>query len=111
MNFDEYQTRSRATAVYPGKDGVQGLTYVTLGLTGESGEVAEKVKKILRDANGTVSEQTRDAILKELGDVLWYLAQVATELKSSLDVVANANLVKLADRQARLVLKGSGDNR
>ncbi|MFH0820101.1 MAG: nucleoside triphosphate pyrophosphohydrolase family protein [bacterium] len=109
MNFEEYQKLSRRTAFYPNKD--NNFVYPTLGLSGETGEVAEKIKKVLRDKNGVVDEATKADLAKELGDVLWYMAQIATELGLSLDEIAKNNIVKLADRQKRDMLKGNGDNR
>jgi NTP pyrophosphatase (non-canonical NTP hydrolase) len=109
MQLSEYQARSRATAVYPGAG--DNLLYPTLGLCGESGEVAEKVKKMLRDDGGVLSDERRSALAKELGDVLWYAAQLATEAGLDLDAVATANLEKLLDRQRRGALRGSGDDR
>jgi NTP pyrophosphatase (non-canonical NTP hydrolase) len=109
MNFEEYQKKSRATAKYPNAD--ENYIYPTLGLTGESGEVAEKIKKVLRDKAGKIDEIDREEIKKELGDVLWYLTQLASELKISLEEVATSNLTKLYDRMERGTLSGSGDNR
>ena len=109
MTFNEYQERSRKTALYPDKD--HSFIYPTLGLTGEAGEVAEKVKKILRDDNGVVTDAKRAEITKELGDVIWYVAQIATEFGLSLDEVARANSEKLESRMDRGTLHGSGDNR
>ena len=109
MDFAEYQTRSRATAVYP--DAGNNITYPALGLCGEAGETAEKVKKAIRDDGGSLTEERRDAIAAELGDVLWYVAQLATEAALDLDEIAQANLDKLASRQQRAVLHGSGDER
>ena len=109
MDFKEYQIKSRQTAIYPGAD--QNFIYPTLGLVGEAGEVAEKIKKVLRDAGGVVSEEARAEISKELGDVLWYVAQVATELHLDLDDVAQNNLDKLFSRKDRGQLHGNGDNR
>lgn len=109
MNFEEYQKLSRRTAIYPDKD--KNFIYPTLGLAGETGEVVEKIKRILRDKNMVVSEETKKEITKELGDVLWYLAQLATELGLSLDEIASLNIEKLSDRQKRGELHGSGDNR
>jgi NTP pyrophosphatase (non-canonical NTP hydrolase) len=88
-----------------------GLSYPALGLAGEAGEVAEHVKKSIRDDGGVVTAERREALGKELGDVLWYLAQLATELELELDEVAEANLQKLRSRQLRGVLSGSGDDR
>lgn len=109
MELSEYQRLSRRTALYP--RGQMGLAYPTLGLTGEAGEVAEHVKKSIRDDGGAVTDERRGALSKELGDVLWYLAQLATELELDLDEVAQANLDKLLSRQQRGVLSGSGDDR
>ncbi|MCL4531194.1 MAG: nucleoside triphosphate pyrophosphohydrolase family protein [Chloroflexi bacterium] len=109
MNFTEYQTKSRATAKYPVIG--HGVIYPTLGLTNEAGEVAGKIKKVFRDKDGVISDETREALKAELGDVLWYLAQVCTELNLSLDEVAETNLAKLLDRQARGKIHGDGDNR
>jgi len=85
--------------------------YPTLGLSGETGEIAEKVKKIIRDDQGVITDEKRDQIAKEAGDVLWYLSQLATEIDYSLEDIAQMNLDKLASRAARGVLSGSGDNR
>lgn len=109
MDFSDFQARSRETAVYP--QAGDNLLYPTLGLCGEAGEVAEKVKKMIRDDDGALSDERRAALSKELGDVLWYVAQLATEAGLDLDVVAAANLDKLASRLRRGVLQGSGDDR
>ena len=109
MKLSDYQQRSRATAVYP--DAGANLTYPALGLCGEAGEVAEKVKKAIRDDGGVLSAERRDALAGELGDVLWYVAQLATEAGLELDVIADANLAKLRSRQERSVWSGSGDTR
>lgn len=109
MRFSEYQARSRATAVYP--DAGSNIVYPALGLCGEAGETAEKVKKAIRDDGGTLTEERREAIAAELGDVLWYAAQLATEAGLDLEEVAEANLAKLASRRERAVLHGSGDDR
>lgn len=109
MELNEYQEQAQKTALYPeiGKS----FVYPTLGLVGEAGEVAEKVKKIMRNHNGEVSEETRQEIKKELGDVLWYLAQLSREFGFTLDEVAQANVKKLADRMERGVIHSKGDNR
>lgn len=109
MNFSEYQEKSRVTAKYP--DAGKNYIYPTLGLAGEAGEVAEKIKKVIRDHGGEVSDDTRAEIEKELGDVLWYVTQLASELHISMEDVAEGNLKKLYDRMERGVLSGSGDNR
>ena len=109
MNFTEYQQKAKATAKYPVIG--HGVIYPTLGLTNEAGEVAGKIKKVFRDKDGIISDETRDALKAELGDVLWYLAQVATELNLSLDEIAEYNIAKLLDRQTRGKIQGDGDNR
>jgi NTP pyrophosphatase (non-canonical NTP hydrolase) len=85
--------------------------YPTLGLCGEAGEVADKVKKVIRDDDGVFSDPVRESLKLELGDVLWYVAQLASELGFDLDSIARANLEKLASRAARNVIAGSGDQR
>lgn len=109
MNFNQYQKESRKTALYPNKG--KNFIYPTLGLVGESGEVAEKIKKILRDDGGIIKAEKKKEIEKELGDVLWYLAQIATELNLSLSNIAKENLKKLKSRKERNKIHGSGDNR
>jgi NTP pyrophosphatase (non-canonical NTP hydrolase) len=109
MLISEYQELSRRTATYPGAG--DNIVYPTLGLAGEAGEVAEKVKKLLRDDDGVMSEERREALAGELGDVLWYVAQVATEAGLDLEEIAQGNLDKLLSRQRRGVLSGSGDSR
>lgn len=109
MTFGEYQKNSRETAVYPNKD--NNFIYPVLGLAGEAGEVAEKIKKVLRDDNGVITDQKREDVKKELGDVLWYIAQVATELNMSLEDVASHNIEKLSSRKEKGQLHGDGDNR
>jgi NTP pyrophosphatase (non-canonical NTP hydrolase) len=108
MDLSQYQRESRRTAEYPRE---AWLAYPALGLAGEAGEVAEHAKKAIRDDAGKVSDERRAAMSKELGDVLWYVAQLATELNLDLDQIANQNLEKLFSRQARGVLSGSGDDR
>ena len=109
MQLSDYQRLSRATAVYP--DAGSNLTYPALGLCGEAGEAAEKVKKAIRDDGGELTPERRDALAAELGDVLWYVAQLATEAGLDLDELARANLDKLLSRRDRDVLHGSGDFR
>ena len=109
MDFTEYQTKSRKTAGYPPIG--HPVIYPTLGLTNEAGEVAGKVKKIFRDKGGVIGEADRQALKGELGDVLWYLAQMCTELGLSLDEVAESNIEKLYSRLERGKIGGDGDNR
>jgi NTP pyrophosphatase (non-canonical NTP hydrolase) len=108
VEFSDYQRLSRRTAEYPRE---AWLAYPALGLAGEAGEVAEHAKKTIRDDDGTVNAERRVAMAKELGDVLWYVAQLASELELDLDEVAEENLQKLLSRQRRGVLSGSGDDR
>lgn len=108
MELSDYQRRSRRTAEYPRE---AWLAYPALGLAGEAGEVAEHAKKAIRDDAGEVTDGRRAAIARELGDVLWYAAQLASELGLELDAIARENLEKLLSRQRRGVLSGSGDNR
>lgn len=105
MSFDEYQIWTRTTAIYPEE---QALEYTALGLASEAGEVAGKVKKIIRDGD---SGDLRVAVEAELGDVLWYLARISDELGVDLSTVASDNQFKLESRQERGKLQGSGDNR
>ena len=109
-DFSDYQAGAMSTAIYPGK-GEGNWTYPALGLAGETGEISEKLKKALRDENGVVSEDRRSAIKKELGDVLWYVAALSTELGLDMQEIAEENLAKLARRQVEGKLKGDGDNR
>jgi NTP pyrophosphatase (non-canonical NTP hydrolase) len=108
VELSDYQRRSRRTAQYSRE---AWLIYPTLGLVGEAGEVAEHVKKVIRDDAGAVSAARRVALAKELGDVLWYVAGLASELGLDLDEIAQANLEKLLSRRRRGVLAGSGDER
>lgn len=110
LSFEAYAEAAGHTATYPGR-GTGVLTYPVLGLNGEAGEVAEKLKKIIRDHGGDVSDAQRDALIKELGDVLWYVAACCHELKVPMDEVAQKNLDKLASRKQRGVISGSGDER
>ena len=109
MELAEYQNQSRTTAVYPNAGA--NLTYPALGLCGEAGEAAEKVKKAIRDDGGQLTPARREALAAELGDVLWYLAPLATEAGHDLDEIAEENLHKLLSRRERGVLQGSGDRR
>src|SRR5574340_476116 len=107
MQFSDYQKRAGDTAQYP----IIGhrVIYPTLGLANEAGEVAGKIKKVFRDKDGQVNEETREALKAELGDVLWYLAQMCTELGLSLEEVAAYNITKLYSRLERGVIRDDGD--
>ena len=107
--FAVYQRESRKTWSVIHTD--HSIVYPTLGLTNEAGEVAGKIKKIFRDRNGEINEADREALKQELGDVLWYLTQICTELDLTLEEVAEANLTKLFSRKARNVIGGDGDIR
>lgn len=109
MTFSEYEHEAEKTALYPRKG--KNIFYPTLGLVGEAGEVADKVSKIIRDDNEVITPERRASLIKELGDVLWYLAAVSGELGVSLDEIAKENLHKLASRQERGTLHGVGDDR
>lgn len=113
LSLNAYQRAASETAVYPdaGEGNINALSYVTLGLVGEAGEIANKVKKVIRDSDGVMSATTRADIRKEVGDVLWYVARLADELGVPLGYIADANLGKLYDRKDRGVLGGSGDER
>jgi len=107
--FDDYEKTIMALAVYPNIG--HNFVYPVLGLCGEAGEVAEKIKKTLRDHGGELNQERKATILKELGDVLWYLTATANECGWSLRDVAEENQRKLLDRHGRGVLHGEGDMR
>ena len=109
MDFKTYQKQARLTAQYPnlGSNNI----YPTLGLVGEAGEVAEKVKKVIRDKNEIFDNESKLGIKKELGDVLWYVANLCTEFNFNLDDVAFQNLEKLKLRTTKGTISGSGDDR
>ena len=94
MEFNEYQKKAGETAVYP-KIGGKGFLYPAIGLAGETGEILEKIKKMFRDEGGELSDERRADIVKELGDVLWYVAMLAKELDEKLGDVAQKNIDKL----------------
>ena len=108
MTFDDYQMAARRTALYPDQHSV---TYTALGLASEAGEVAGKVKKVLRDHGGDFGPDQVSAIRDELGDVLWYVAMLAADLGLSMDDLAANNLEKLRSRLERGVIGGQGDQR
>lgn len=115
MNFKDYQEKAWST--FKLQTAPNKLIYLTLGINGEAGEIAEKVKKLIRDCGDgsgnvpEITEEKREELKKELGDVLWYLAGIATALDLSLEDVAVGNIEKLASRKERDVIGGSGDNR
>ncbi len=108
MTFNEYQKEALTTAIYP-----REMAFIdpALGLAGESGEVADKIKKVYRDHGGVFNDEQRKAIALELGDVLWHCASLAHELGYSLDDIARLNIEKVQSRQRRGVIHGNGDNR
>ena len=106
MTFDEYQEIAETTAMYPLS---YKVIYPTLGLAGEAGEVAEKIKKIIR--SNVISPWPEEDLKKELGDVLWYISAIATDLGLSLEEIAETNIDKLKSRAERGKIQGDGDNR
>lgn len=112
LTLNEYQKEAFQTAIYPeaGTGSLLAMMYCGLGL-GESGECQGKIKKILRDDNGILTAERREAIIGELGGQLWYIGALATEMDVTLEEVASKNLETLSSRQERGVLQGSGDNR
>lgn len=113
-DFDRYQRQTRKTAIYPANSQVDIVAYLALGVASEAGEVAGKVKKVLRDdrpEDGLIPEEAKAAILAELGDVLWYVARLVDELDENLSAVVQENTRKLTSRLERGTIQGSGDNR
>lgn len=119
MTIKEYQTIIEKTAVYPKEI---GLAYCAMGLTGEAGEVSDKIKKLYRDRDllnksfetvATTDEyvEIRNGLKKELGDVMWYVTAMANEMNLSLESIMQANYDKLIKRRDTNTLHGSGDNR
>jgi len=109
LTFWQYMNIVDKTAMYP--DRGQNIVYPVLGLNGEAGEVADKLKKIMRDKEGFVSDEDRFSIIKELGDVLWYINAVAYELDTTLEYIAKTNIDKLLRRLESGTIQGSGDDR
>jgi NTP pyrophosphatase (non-canonical NTP hydrolase) len=110
MDFKEYQKLAHRTSINPLVGGVN-YVYPTLGLTGESGELANKIKKIFRDDKGILTAARKEDVKHELGDMLWYIAEICTCMDISLDEIADANIKMLASRLERNKISGSGDNR
>lgn len=112
MAFNEYQVLAATTAIYPesGTGSALALAYVGLGL-GEAGEIQNKIKKVIRDSGGTLTDQMRADLVKEYGDLLWYVANGLSELGVQMSDAARGNIEKLFSRKDRGVLGGSGDDR
>ena len=108
MTIKEYSERAIATATYGLGD---SIIYPTLGLNGEAGEVAEKVKKVLRDKYGVFDEEIKYDMAREIGDIIWYCNALARDIGYSLEEIMDMNIVKLESRKLRGVISGSGDNR
>lgn len=106
--LNDYQKDALSTAIYPE---ASRIIYPALGLAGEAGEVCEKVKKVIRDNGGEFSEERKTETAKEVGDVLWYAANIAHDLGYTLEDIARMNRDKLFSRKERNALHGSGDNR
>lgn len=113
MEFDDYQKKAAKFDFFEATNDLKSVGFYekVLGLTGEAGETADKIKKILRDKNGVVSDEDRELIIKELGDVLWYLAAISRYLDVPLSKVASENISKLESRYQRNKLHGEGDKR
>ena len=108
MDFNSYQRTAKTTAIYPA---THKILYPALGLAGEAGEVANKVKKLVRDGTSSLPKDWKEQLGSEIGDVLWYCAVLADDLGISLGKIASENEKKLQDRKSRGTLKGSGDTR
>ena len=113
MDFDEYQKKAAKYDLSEATTDLKAVGFIekVLGLTGEAGETSDKIKKILRDKDGIVSDEDSDLVVKELGDTLWYIASIARYLGVSLSEVAEGNLDKLESRLRRNKLHGEGDKR
>jgi NTP pyrophosphatase (non-canonical NTP hydrolase) len=109
MHLSDYQEKAKSTAIYPNQG--ENIYYPALGLAGETGEVLNKIKKVMRDHEGVVNDEYKKILKKELGDVLWYVAGLCTELDLDLAEVAEENINKLFSRKERGKLQGDGDDR
>ncbi len=109
-SFGDYQKESRKTYSHVPTNN-HDLVYPSLGLSSEVGELMGKIKKVYRDKNGVIDAETKENMKGELGDILWYLTQICTNLNLTLEEIGEANLTKLFDRLKRGVVKGEGDNR
>ena len=111
MKLNDYADAAMRTAIYPGAGTPMGLAYVALKMNGEAGEFAEHLGKAMRDEGGAITDSRHTLLVKEIGDVLWYLAAACRELNVTLEQAAQINMDKLADRNNRNKLQGSGDAR
>ncbi len=114
MTFEEYEYAAGLTAIYPNRGCQMGVSYIALKMNGEAGEFAEHVGKAMRDDNfgeKPLTDERKLLLIKEVGDVLWYLAAAAHDLGTDLSTIARINVEKLRDRYNRNTLQGSGDNR
>ena len=108
MNFTEYQNKAKETSRYPE---TYRVIYPAMGVSGEAGEIANKVQKLMRDKNMILEDEDRRSLALELGDVLWFISALAGDLGYDMETIAKMNIQKLADRNARNVIGGSGDTR
>lgn len=113
MEFNKYQKKCRLTDVGTAAQDClnPGWLYYVLGVAGETGEMVEKIKKLFRDKNGVVDQEFKDALIKEMGDIQWYLARLADQFDIEFNDVAKTNIEKLFSRQKRNKIHGEGDNR
>jgi len=113
MDFDEYQKKTRLTDLgTSAQDNLKpGWLYYALGISGEAGEMTEKIKKLFRDKKGVVDQEFKDALIKEMGDVQWYMARLADQFDIGFSHIAETNITKLLSRLERGKLHGDGDNR
>lgn len=111
MDFDEYEKLASRTAIFNESQQLYRLYDLGLGVAGETGELVEKLKKAIRDDGGEITDERREALKKEIGDVLWYLSQLSRALGFSFSDIAQANIDKLWKRYEEGRIKGSGDNR
>jgi NTP pyrophosphatase (non-canonical NTP hydrolase) len=109
MHLSDYKEKAKSTAIYPNQG--ENIYYPALGLAGETGEVLNKIKKVMRDHEGVVNDEYKQILKKELGDVLWYVAGLCTELDLDMAEVAEENINKLFSRKERGKLQGDGDDR
>lgn len=111
MDFSEYQKKSRKHAFYPDQNSEKSFKYLVFGITGEAGELAEHFKHALRDEGDKLSIERKEKIVKELADILWYLANICTELGVNFNEIPKIGLRKIKERLKRGTLKGEGDSR